>query len=385
MNLEPIYFNLNPINFFIISGLVQNFILAGITFWRRGDRAPANRLIAIAMLIVNLHFTYLMLLDTDLDNMFPPLLWFPYSGLTAIGPIIFLYTSTLANAGFRISGNHLLHFIPVGVEIVLQLIMIANAIVAEEMFYNTSFYFYFTPLIYLWTALSIVYYLRRSLEIINNHESWALKNFSNLKEITLRWLRKLIIYFRILWLVWVPFIAIFLLFFRFQLQYLSVVLALYLLMLIVTYLTSWIGLENLAHVNLLSWQLHEEKTENKNFSRLTSSEIQKVVEKITALMVVDRVYLNENLSLRDVAAKLDADANLLSYVINNYLNRNFHDFVNHYRIEDVKTRINDPRYSHLTLLGIGLECGFNSKTTFNRVFKQMTGKTPTDFQRTTRE
>lgn len=384
MNLEPIFFNVNPVNFFIISGILQNFVLAGIIFFRKSDRPVANKLMATAMGIVNLHFAYLMVLDTNLDTFFPPMLWIPYSGLTAIGPIIFFYTQTLADAGYRISKREWRHLIPVAVEVVLQGIMIVQAITHDEMFYNTPFYFYFTPLIYLVTTISIVYYLRRSLQIIRNHELWALKNFSNLKEITLRWLQKLIVYYRVLWIVWVPFIAMFLLFFRFQLMYLVVVLALYGLMLILTYLTFWIGLENLAHVDLLSWKPSEEKTENKNFSRLSASEIRECISAITDLMTVGKIYRNENLNLREVASLIKVDPNLVSYVLNNHLHKNFHDFVNQYRIEEVKSRLNDPTYNHLTVLGIGLESGFNSKTTFNRVFRQVTGMTPSEFQRNVR-
>ena len=240
MDNEEIFFNLNPVNFFIVSGLVQNFILAGILFFRKGDRQLANRFLSLTIVIVNVHLTYLMVLDTNLDNLFPFLLWIPYSFLVAIGPLILFYTKALTDVDFSISKINVKHFIPVVVEVGLQAIMIVQSILSKELLYNTPLYFYVTPLLYLWAAGSIFYYVRLSLGIINNHEAWVLRNFSNLKEITLTWLRKLIIYYRLLWIVWVPFVATFLLFFRFQLLYLIVVLTLYFLMLIITYLTFWI-------------------------------------------------------------------------------------------------------------------------------------------------
>src|SRR3546814_7418839 len=103
------------------------------------------------------------------------------------------------------------------IEVGLQGIMIGKGIQDSQLFYNTPFYFYVTPLLWIWAAGSIFYYLRLSLRIIKNHEAWVLKNFSNLKKITLIWLRKLIVYYRLLWMVWVPFVVAFLLFFRFQL------------------------------------------------------------------------------------------------------------------------------------------------------------------------
>lgn len=331
--------------------------------------------------MVNLHLTYLMVLDTNLDNLFPFLLWAPYSYLTTIGPLIFFYTRALTDTGFSVSNISVKHFFPVMVEVGLQVIMIVHSIRSNQLFYNTPLYFYVTPLLYVWTAGSVFYYLRLSLRIINNHEAWVLRNFSNLKEITLIWLRKLIVYYRLLWIIWVPFVATFLLFFRFQLLYLAMVLTLYCLMLILTYLTLWIGLEGLARRNLIFIKHHEGKRENKNFSKLTQKEIQDHIEKITQLMVLEKIYLNENLSLKEFALHLKADPNFISFILNSHLNNNFYDFVNRYRIEEIKNKLNDPAYKHLTLLGIALESGFNSKTTFNRVFKQVTGITPTEFQK----
>ena len=385
MDSEEIYFNLNPVNFFIISGLIQNFVLAGILFFRQGDRQFPNRMLSLAIFIVNIHLTYLMVLDTNLDNLFPFLLWIPYSFLAAIGPLILFYTKAQTDLDFSISKIHFKHFIPIVVEVGLQIIMIVQSMLSNELFYNTPLYFYVTPLLYIWAASSIFYYLRLSLRVINNHEAWVLKRFSNLKEITLLWLRKLIIYYRLLWVVWVPFVATFLLFFRFQLLYLSIVLALYFFMLTLVYLTLWIGLEAFGRGNLIIVKHNEEKAENKNFGRLTAHEIQSLVERINKLMELEKVYLNENLSLREFALHLKADPNLISFILNSHMGGNFYDFVNRHRIEEVKNRLINPEYKHLSLLGIALESGFNSKTTFNRVFKQVMGITPTEFQKKSAE
>jgi AraC-like DNA-binding protein len=322
-----------------------------------------------------------MVLDTNLDNLFSFLLWIPYSYLTAVGPLIFFYTKALTDTEFRISDIKSSHFIPVMIEVGLQALMIFQGILGDNLLYNTPFYFYVTPFVYTWTVGSIFYYLSLSVAIINNHETWVLKNFSNIKEITLTWLKKLIRYYRLLWIAWIPFVTAFLLFFRFQLMYLAIILILYLLMLILVYLTFWIGLEGLRHGNFVFLRTNDRSGENKNFSKLTAGDVQGHIEKITQLMINDKKYLNENLSLREMALYLNADPNLISFILNKHLNSNFYDFVNHYRIEEVKNKLNDPAYKHLTLLGIALESGFNSKTTFNRVFKQMMGLTPTEFQK----
>lgn len=322
-----------------------------------------------------------MVLDTNTDNLFPSLLWIPYSILTAIGPLILFYTKALTDLDFDILKINKIHFIPPIVELGFQVIMIILSIRNQELFYNTQLYFYVTPFVYFWVAVSIFYYLRLSLNIINNHETWVLKNFSNLKHITLIWLRKLIVYYRLLWIVWVPFVIVFLCFFKFQLQYLIVVMVLYFLMLILVYLTFWIGIESFRRGSFIYIYRPEKKTENKNFRQLTEHQVQGYIERINQLMDLEKIYLNENLSLKELASHLKADPNLISFILNNHFSTNFYEFVNRYRVDEIKKKLNSPRYKHLTLLGIAMESGFNSKTTFNRVFKQATGITPTEFRK----
>src|SRR5258708_25402324 len=62
------------------------------------------------------------------------------------------------------------------------------------------------------------------------------------------------------------------------------------------------------------------------------------------------------------------------------LGKNFNDFINEYRIREVARKMQDPAYDRITLLGIAYDCGFNSKTTFNRAFRQMTGKSPAEYK-----
>jgi AraC-like DNA-binding protein len=67
------------------------------------------------------------------------------------------------------------------------------------------------------------------------------------------------------------------------------------------------------------------------------------------------------------------------YVINTGFQKNFNDFVNAYRVADFQKKVNDPKLSHYTLLALAYECGFNSKSTFNRAVKKATGQLPSTF------
>ncbi|WP_121808119.1 ABC transporter permease [Mucilaginibacter kameinonensis] len=97
-------------------------------------------------------------------------------------------------------------------------------------------------------------------------------------------------------------------------------------------------------------------------------------------MKVNKFYLDAELSLNSLAKELGISIHELSKIINTGLRKNFNDFVNEFRIQDVTRRMRDPAYNRITLLGIAYDCGFNSKTTFNRTFKQITGKSPAEYK-----
>ncbi len=95
---------------------------------------------------------------------------------------------------------------------------------------------------------------------------------------------------------------------------------------------------------------------------------------------VNRFYLDAELSLNSLAKELGISIHELSRIINTGLRKNFNDFVNEFRIQDVARKMKDPTYDRITLLGIAYDCGFNSKTTFNRAFKQILGKSPAEYK-----
>jgi len=98
--------------------------------------------------------------------------------------------------------------------------------------------------------------------------------------------------------------------------------------------------------------------------------------KLLDYMSANKPYLEPKLSLGHLADELDISANHLSQVINQYEEKNFFDFVNAYRVDEFKQRVADPANSSYSILAIALDSGFNSKSSFNQVFKKLTGKTP---------
>ncbi len=105
-------------------------------------------------------------------------------------------------------------------------------------------------------------------------------------------------------------------------------------------------------------------------------------ERLAALlrhMTTEQPYLEPELTLPDLARRLRTNPVVLSQVINAGAGQNFNDFVNAYRVNEFKRQVRLPGKAHLSLLGIALDCGFNSKATFNRAFRKFTGTSPKDF------
>lgn len=94
----------------------------------------------------------------------------------------------------------------------------------------------------------------------------------------------------------------------------------------------------------------------------------------------DRLYLDPQLTIRNVSEKIGIQSRHISQIINAELKRNFYDFVNFYRVEDFKRKVVDPKYDNLTLLGIAKESGFQSGSAFNAAVKKHTGRMPSDFK-----
>jgi AraC-like DNA-binding protein/TRAP-type C4-dicarboxylate transport system permease small subunit len=103
--------------------------------------------------------------------------------------------------------------------------------------------------------------------------------------------------------------------------------------------------------------------------------------KLLALMAEEQPWLEPELTLAELAHRLRTNTSLLSHVINTGCGQNFNDFVNRYRVAEAERKLQDPRLAHYSLVGIALESGFNSKSTFNRVFKKLTGRTPGEVTR----
>lgn len=111
------------------------------------------------------------------------------------------------------------------------------------------------------------------------------------------------------------------------------------------------------------------------------SELDPDKQRLISYIEKDKPYLNPDLSLQDIAGALELHPKQVSRILNEAIGQNFFTFINQYRVNEVIAQMQSSENDHLTLLGIGLQSGFNSKTTFNTVFKKLVGKTPSEFKK----
>ena len=138
-----------------------------------------------------------------------------------------------------------------------------------------------------------------------------------------------------------------------------------------------IGYFSLKQPELFRISLVEKTIEKKD--RLSAQEVAILEEKLNSLMTNDRLFLENDLTLQQVAHRLKTSTNNLSWLLNKVYHTTFYDFINGYRIKEFVEKIKNKEHLQHTILALSMDVGFNSKSTFNKVFKQTMNDTPSNF------
>lgn len=124
-----------------------------------------------------------------------------------------------------------------------------------------------------------------------------------------------------------------------------------------------------------------QKNQAKALDGYTPDEIEKLKGRLFKILEQKKLYLDDSLSLNDLAEELGVSTKKLSELLNQHLDTNFYNLINNYRVNEVIARLSTPDANKYTLLGIAFESGFQSKASFNRIFKQKTGQSPSAFKK----
>lgn len=315
------------------------------------------------------------------------------------GPLLYLYLKVLTQERQEFKTKYLFHFIPF--------------LVSLCYYYYTYFFIakgdanYFINgnrepqyLLMIFYSLNIFLnpvYVVVVLIKLAKHRKKIKNNFSYLENINLNWLRFMAIGLgSISIVVWIVIFS----------KYLKIVdinfeddSYIYLSLVLFVFITGFFGFkQGVIYKFALPEEKHNEKkmvkgesnekdepekeTESDKYekSQLTKGDANQIVTSLSDLMKTEEPYKQNQLSLNDVAEKLNIPSHNLSQVLNVYLETNFYNYINKFRVEEVKRMLNNKKFEHYSLLGIAHEAGFNSKSAFNRIFKNVTGQTPTQYK-----
>ncbi|HJP64080.1 MAG TPA: ABC transporter permease [Mucilaginibacter sp.] len=347
-----------------------NFILL-LSFSKKVSR-HANRFLAIALGVVVLWIARLLAIDIGLSTYVPFWSWLPMRFSLALGPLIFFYVLKITLPGYKFRRQDLLHFSPLLLEIGAQALEVLDGIKTGATTYKTPIFHQLQPVFQLLAFVSVAIYLYKSHTLIQGFYQQQKFTGGDRYRHELRWLHRLLMGFGMFWLSWIPLTTVG----YFYYNYYSGVQLYYPLYLLLTAMIIWIAARAFLRpeIGALSDTVSILKP-------LLPAELKQKGIWLKKIVKEKRYYQDPELSLGSLADKLDLNTHELSRIINTVLKKSFNDFINEYRVQDAARKMQDPANDHITLLGIAYESGFNSQSTFNRIFKQITGKSPVEYKK----
>ena len=380
----------NILLFVSLFGVLQGFLLAGLLYFHPKSDRSVNKFLAMyitCLCIIMLGPLILLLIPWHKVFFMEP---FTYLA----GPLMYLYIRSYKEAiTWRKALPHIIPFFLYFFVSYWWLSYLISKYAAssqppEEAFTTTLAIF----LVLIRYGQLVLYYFMSRRQLIVYQRSIE-QLFSETSRIDLKWVRWLINGYIIIVITTIVLYPLMLNYQEhFDLLYLiNVVIATPYIYLIaykgITQPTIWqvktaTGKEVIEEQMQRSEEIEKEIHEKQKIQKtgLNDSRINEIVAKIIALMNKEKLYQETELTLQDLAKKLDYPSHQVSQAINEGMKKNFYDLINSYRVEEAKSLLLNPKNTNYTILSVGFEAGFNSKTTFNTVFKKFTGLTPTEFK-----
>jgi len=291
-----------------------------------------------------------------------------------IGPLLFFYTMSLINRDFAFKKIHLWHLLPFFIDLIYRNYRFFAHENIEAALTERGFFIPYWELRtrYITMDFHVIVYALTSLIIFYMYRSRLKEIFSSVEKIKLSWLHLVLYGFMAIHLLHISKITLPFLPGTWR-EIIGVLMHLGNLVLV-----SIVVFKGLKVPEIFSgW---EEKPTGQKYAKtaLSQEQIDQYKKKLTHYMEIDKPFLNPDLSITELADKLSVPSHYISQVLSQGLHLNFYHFVNRYRVEESK-RILAEKGDEKTVLEILYETGFNSKSTFNRIFKQYTGVNPTEF------
>lgn len=363
----------------ILLGVIQGFIVSGLLFFSAKKRR-ANRFLAVLIFLLSmasfcLSGEYHQWFGSSWLRFFSQLL--PLIVVMPLGPLMYFYVQSFNDPEFKLTPQRRRHFWPVVIDLVspVAAIIFVTGVLLGVLKNHPQPWIIFIDTYNVYSDIprwiSLAIYTGLSFKFL------AVYKRGNPPGAGLRWLQQLtwlFACFSAIWLVYlVPYVIP---------RYTEVMLDKfdwYPVYVPITLLIYWLGIKGY----IISYQ--ELVTAKKTETVLPESTTAPAVTLLTKAMEEDQLFLNAALTLQMVAQHTGLPPKTISAVLNQHLHKNFSEYVNGYRVNLFKEKLLQEEAEQLTFTGIAYDCGFSSPATFQRVFKQLTGMSPSEFRKSAPE
>lgn len=296
------------------------------------------------------------------------------------GPLLYLYTRSITDKGYRFSKSDILHLSPFIIAFILIVVSYQLQSYDVKIILLKTGLFGKAGLTLFTVAMNIVTlaYLLKAFLLVRQRNRNLKSYYSSVDKINFNWLRLVVTAFFAMWVV--DLVNWFLSSFQIN-SAVSREILIFLSLLINFIFANLLILKSLSLPRLEDEVHHPAVKIKYESSPLTNSAKAEILRSLENLMLNEKLYLNSSLNLGEVANKLSVLPRYLSQVINELKGQNFYDYVNSYRIEEAKKLLRDPGHEKDKILAVLYDCGFNSKSVFNTVFKKSIGITPSEYRR----
>ncbi len=348
-------------------GLIQAWF-AALLVYRKPNKGAADKLLVVWLVIIGFEMLY-SLLNATYFTWLPDLIIIPFS----YGPFLYFYTKLLiSKKPVKLNKIHL-HLIPAYLFMVIAIVWIKPIDIDAVDFFGKGVITWLAVFNFTLFLAIMLYYWRASLLLIRKHNRTLGDHFSYRSEaIMLNWLKS-----SAFWILG-GFLASALTFIFFSTQNIfpfNPIELFHLGLLVFTFSISYYGI----HQPVLYQYQKPKQIATPDDTHFKTP--QKLGDLLYEHMVKNKPYLNNELTIQDLAEQLKLSAQEISTYLNKELGVNFFNYINSFRIEEAKQRLTNPTYDNETLLGIAYDSGFNSKTSFNTLFKKETGMTPSEYKK----
>ncbi len=365
-------------------GIVQSFF-AGLMIATKKPQQLYDRVMAAWLFLISLEMIFALS-----KEYYQQLLAFTFIPFT-YGPLMYLYTKFLISEKPRFGWKNWLHFIPFLIFLVLTFVYRQKKVITLDHYFEHDKLFWLRMAYGISFFVSITVYSALTFDMIKKHQRKIQDLYSFTSEkITLNWLKIVSISFSVTYLA--MFIAG-----AFNMisgdTSTDPLLFSYIGLTLFAFAFSIYGYKQQEIYKYYGIIGQENENGNGNGQRgtngpgtkyrrsgLKEAEARKYLQQLLKLMEEEQPYLDGELSIQDLTVRLNIPRHYLTQILNEKLNKNFYTFVNEYRVKEVIRMMKDPHYKNFTLLALALEAGFNSKSSFNNIFKNQTGYTPSEYR-----